>query len=138
MFLFLFICIFTYAPLAVDSSSQVHPVVCHKHKCLKVSCCHNKCFDDHSIVFRLDFIFCYMFQFSWDHHQAVTYDTYRVIEPLIWIHIWIFGYLQCFILYNVNCASDYNMSIKIKVIDVCLVYVLEKIFKIDNFYIKKC
>jgi hypothetical protein len=88
MLLFLFKCIFTYVPLAVDSSSQVHPVVCHKHKCLKVSCCHNKCFDNHSVLFRSDFVLCYKFQFSWDHHQEVTYDTYRVIEPLIRIHIW--------------------------------------------------
>jgi hypothetical protein len=46
--------------------------------------------------------------------------------------------VQCVIFHNINCASGYNVSIKIKIIDVYLGYILENILNIDSFYIKKC
>jgi hypothetical protein len=45
---------------------------------VKVSLRHNKLFDDQLVLFRLHFISCYMFQSSWDHHQAVICDMSRV------------------------------------------------------------
>jgi hypothetical protein len=40
---------------------------------VKVSSRHSRSFGDQSVLFRLDFIFCYMFQSTWDHHEAVIY-----------------------------------------------------------------
>jgi hypothetical protein len=45
--------------------------------------------------------------------------------------------VQCIIFYNINCSSGYNISIKIKIIEVYLRYVLENILNIDSFILKK-
>jgi hypothetical protein len=37
---------------------------------------------------RFNFVYHYMFWFSWDHHQAVyILNTIKLIEISVWIHI---------------------------------------------------
>jgi hypothetical protein len=55
---------------------------------------HNKWFGYQSVVFTLDFISCFEFRSSWDHHQAVKHlgPLKSNMDPY---------FVQCVILYNI-------------------------------------